>query len=103
MSNDSAQRRKTHGASVAGKGEALDDSKGEGAFTTPTLAGDAWIVDSGVSSHMTPNKKYFATFKLFKIPEKVHLGDGRVVEAVGVGNIRLKMVFKVSPSKPANV
>ena len=33
----------------------------------------------------------------------MHLGDGRVVEAVGVGNIRLKMVFKVSRSKPATM
>ena len=50
---------------------------------------------------MTPNKQYFASYKMFDKPEKVHLGDGRVVEAVGVGNIRLKMVFRVSHSKPA--
>ena len=40
---------------------------------------------------------------MFDKPEKVHLGDGRVVEAVGVGNIRLKMVFRVSRSKPATM
>ena len=52
---------------------------------------------------MTPNREYFASYKMFDKPEKVHLGDGRVVEAVGVGNIRLKMLFKVSRSKPATM
>ena len=52
---------------------------------------------------MTPNREYFANYKMFDKPEKVHLGDGRVVEAVGVGNIRLKMVFKVSRSKSATM
>lgn len=58
------------------------------------------VLDSGASSHMTPYKEYFSHFKTFSTPEKVHLGDGRTV---GVGNIRLKMVFKVSCSKPATM
>ena len=40
---------------------------------------------------------------MFDKPEKVHLGDGRVAEAVGVGDIHLKVVFKVSYSKPATM
>ena len=52
---------------------------------------------------MTPNKQFFATFKMFDQPEKVHVGDGRVVEAVGVGNIHLKMKFRVSCCKPATM
>ena len=55
------------------------------------------------TSHMTPKKEYFASYKMFDKPEKVHLGDGRVVEAVGVGDIHLKMVFKVRHSKPVTV
>jgi len=34
-------------------------------------------------------------------PEKAGLGDGRVVEAVGVGTVQLNMLFKVSDSKRA--
>ena len=52
---------------------------------------------------MTPKKEYFASYEMFNKPEKMHLRDGRVIEAVGVGDIRLKMVFKVSHSKPATV
>jgi len=43
-----------------------DDSRGEGgAFVTPTFSGDAWLVDSGASSHMTPKGEYFASYKNF--------------------------------------
>ena len=52
---------------------------------------------------MTPKKEYYASYEMFNKPEKMHLRDGRVVEAVGVGDIRLKMVFKVSHPKPATV
>ena len=92
----------SHGAALVEE-EVLDDSRGEGAFVTTTFTGGAWLVDSRASSHMTPNKEYFASYRMFDKPEKVHLGDGRVVEAVGVGNIRLKMVFKVSRCKPATM
>ena len=98
------KKGKLHGAAVTTEEESdLDDSRGEGAFVTPTFAGGAWLVDSGASSHMTPSKEYFASYEAFDRPEKVHLGDGRVVEAVGAGNIQLKMVFKVSRSKPATM
>ncbi len=46
--------------------------------------------------------KYFSTYRAFSTPEKVGLGDGRNVEAVGgVGTVRLNMLFKVSNSKKA--
>ena len=93
--------RFSHGANIAE--EKLDVSRGEGAFIIPTCSGSAWLVDSGASSHMTPNKEYFTSYKVFDKPEKVHLGDGREVEAVGAGNIRLEMKFRVSPSKAATM
>ena len=62
---------------------------------------DKWLVDSGASSHMTPKREYFTKYRSFSTPEKVGLGDGRVVDAVGVGTIRLNMLFKVSNSKRA--
>jgi len=62
---------------------------------------DKWLVDSGASSHMTPKGGYFTNYRSFSTPEKVGLGDGRVVEAVGVVTVRLNMLFKVSDNKRA--
>ena len=47
-------------------------------------------------------KKYFPKV-YFDKSENVHLGDGRVVEAVRVGIIHLKMTFKISHLKPATM
>lgn len=60
-----------------------------------------WLVDSGASSHMTSQSDYLMNYRTFDTPERVGLGDGRVVEALGVGNIRLKMLFKMSDPKRA--
>ena len=60
-----------------------------------------WLVDSGASSHMTSQLNYLTNYQTFDKPERVGLGDGRVVEALGVGNMQLKMLFKVSDPKQA--
>ncbi len=83
--------------------EYFDEAHGEGAFATPVSSDECWLVDSGASSHMTSNKRYFASFKEFNKPEDVHLGDGRVVPALGVRSIHIKMMFKVSRPKPATM
>ena len=46
-------------------------------------------------------EEFLVNYREFNTPENVGLGDGRVVEAVGVRNIRLNMLFKVSNSKKA--
>ena len=56
-------------------------------------------MDSGASSHMTRNKELLTDYREFEKPEKVRLGDGRTVEAVGVGNVHVNMLFKVSEPK----
>ena len=82
--------------------EIESSSDKEGAFrASGEVPNDKWLIDSGASSHMTPKREYFSTCRPFGIPEKVGLGDGRVVEAVGVGTIRLNMLFTVSNSKKA--
>ena len=58
-----------------------------------------WLVDTGASSHMTQRRELLTDYKEFENPEKVNLGDGCFVDAVGVGNIYLKMLFKVSEPK----
>ena len=49
-----------------------------------------WIIDSGASRHMTNKKSWLEDFQGFQIPEQVKLGDGRVVEAYGAGDVILK-------------
>jgi len=58
-----------------------------------------WLVDSGASKHMTCRKEILVNYQEFRQPQQVRLGDGRTVEALGAGNVQLKMVFKVSEPK----
>lgn len=60
-----------------------------------------WLVDSGASSHMTWQKKLFDRFRELSPPEKVRLGDGRTVDAVGIGNIKMMMNLSDTETKPA--
>lgn len=88
------------------KAKAAEEVQGDNAIFT---AGDdlpqlgQWLLDSGASSHMTSQVNYLTNYRTFDTPEKVGLGDGRVVEALGVGDIKLKMLFKVSDSRLAEL
>jgi len=48
-----------------------------------------WIIDSGASRHMTSNKKLLSDYWKFDVPETVRLGDGRSVEALGTGRVKI--------------
>ncbi len=80
------------------------ESEAEGAFPVSDIMDEEkWLVDSGASSHMTYRRDYFTNYQPFSVHEKVSVGDGRVVETVGVGNVRLDMLFKVSQAKRATM
>ena len=84
----------THKANTA-EGNPAD---GEGAFAASVDSlrfsqSEQWLVDSGASSHMTRQKELFMNYVEFEKPEKVGLGDGKTVEAVGMGDIRMQMFF----------
>ena len=76
----------THKADTAG------EEKGS-AFLVPDSSTQAerWLIDSGASSHMTWNPDLLIDYQQFTIPEKVGLGDGRTVDALGVGNRELNI------------
>ena len=81
--------------------ERCSDSDSDGMFTVSVGSMDTgrmgkWLVDPGASSHMTQEKELLSDYREFEKPEKVALGDGRMVEAMGVGNVRVIMVFKVT-------
>ena len=46
-----------------------------------------WIVDSGATSHMCYQKDLFVEYVELQRPQKVTLGDGRILEAVGRGTV----------------
>ena len=81
--------------------EKAEDLESTGAFAASTDSSQAgtWLVDSGASSHMTWDKELLMNYHEFEIPEKVGLGDGRTLDAFGVGDVHLKMLFKVSQPK----
>ena len=54
------------------------------AVTTSTTQKIQWLIDSGASSHMTQEKEVLTEFEK---PEKVELGDGRTVDAIGIGSL----------------
>ena len=106
---DCPKRKQVHRAKTAEERQSDSDSEGAGVFaasvglenTTPQMG--KWLVDSGASSHMTREKELLTDYREFKKPEKVGLGDGRSVDAVGVGNVHLSMIFNVSDPKRAVV
>lgn len=78
------------------------ETEGVGAFAASTGSSRKtmrWLIDSGASSHMTQNKELLAEYRNLDKPEKVSLGDGHTVEAVGIGNVHLNMLFEGSESK----
>eukprot|EP00794_Sanderia_malayensis_P014935 gene14935-16475_t len=44
-------------------------------------------VDSGASRHMSSNKEWMQDYAKLAIPEKIRLGDNRLVEAEGKGTV----------------
>ena len=45
------------------------------------------------------NKEPLTDCQAFETPENVWLGDGHTVHAIGIGNVHLRMLFKVSQPK----
>ena len=52
---------------------------------------DQWIVDSGATSHMCNCRLLFVEYRSLNEPEKVTLGDGYSLNAIGRGMVELVM------------
>lgn len=59
----------------------------ETAALTSYSANSAWCIDSGASSHFTGDRSKFSTYEKLSQPRKIRLGDHRVIQAIGIGNI----------------
>ena len=50
-----------------------------------------WLLDSGATRHMTFSGSIFKSFSKFDRPQKVGLGDGHVLDAVGTGDVKIRI------------
>lgn len=91
------QKKPTHNASTAKKND-TDERAGAFAASVELPDGVVWLVDSGASSHMT-REVLLTNYREFNVPQEISLGDGRSVDAIGAGNVHLKMSFRVSYPK----
>ncbi|KAE8669591.1 hypothetical protein F3Y22_tig00112230pilonHSYRG00138 [Hibiscus syriacus] len=67
-----------------------DCSEGDMLSISTTQLTDAWILDSGCSYHIMPNREWFSTYRPVN-SGSVYLGDDRCCNIVGIGDVRIKM------------
>jgi hypothetical protein len=51
---------------------------------------DMWIADTGASHHMTKTKEFYSTYNDFVEPQKIMLGNNKVMLAYGQGDIQVE-------------
>ncbi|KAG6614416.1 Copia proteinlike [Phytophthora cinnamomi] len=88
---ENAERQRPQRANVA---QSEDDSGdflfSVGGGSNTTKSNEVWLVDSGATQHMTSSKKFARSYKKIS-PVDVHLADDGVVQAIGRGDIVMKM------------
>ena len=60
-------------------------------FKPSTLDRTAWLIDSGVSDHITCNLKYFVDWKRLHTLVPITLGNQSSIQATCIGTIMLKL------------
>ena len=61
------------------------------ALSAGDAGSDSWIVDTGATCHMCNDRTKFVNFTPLGEPEKVYLGDGHYLKAVGKGTVYLEL------------
>jgi len=87
--NDEKQVDSSKSVNVV-QNEESDDSDGDMLSVSTTQFSDVWILDSGCSYHITPNKEWFTTYRSAN-SSCVYLGDDRCCNIVGIGDVRIRM------------
>src|SRR5260370_29059396 len=52
-----------------------------------------WIINSGCSTHFSPNLSEFTEYSPYPSSRKIHLGDSRIVPSMGEGTVSLACVI----------
>lgn len=58
-----------------------------------------WIMDSGASDHMTPNKSLLVNYTEFKTPVDIRVGNKHIIPAYGKGDIHMDLDIFGHPGK----
>ena len=58
-----------------------------------------WIVDSGATSHISNSRELYEVFQPLEKTQQIILGDGRRLEAVGIGVVALRLKLSGAKSK----
>ena len=61
------------------------------ALSTESNTHNQWIIDSGATCHMCNEETSFSNYQTLDTPLNVIVGDGRNLQAIGCGDIVLKM------------
>ena len=87
------QAKGHHCSKKAEKQENSDSSGNEMFVATVGLKADVqsrdWFINSGASRHMTFQREILYNYRTFETPKPVGLGDGRTVEALGNGKVKV--------------
>ncbi|KAK2987349.1 hypothetical protein RJ640_023650 [Escallonia rubra] len=76
---------------MANAGVAEDNSDGADVLSVTISSSDGgWILDTGFSYHMCPNRDWFATYRSFD-GGKVFMGNDVACKMVGIGSIQIMM------------
>lgn len=52
---------------------------------------DDWLLDSGASRHLCNKREWFSSLRPLSMPGAVRVGDARLIYAVGIGDINVRM------------
>jgi len=62
---------------------------------TVKVSSDSWVIDSGATHHMTPNKDYFSRLD-DNTKGKITLANGSTVTSLGTGKVNVKIKNRIS-------
>ncbi|KAK2988245.1 hypothetical protein RJ640_000006 [Escallonia rubra] len=83
--------KKKDNSKMADAGVAEDNSDGADVLSVTIISLDGgWILDTGCSYHMCPNRDWFATYRSFD-GGKVLMGNDVACKVVGIGSIQIRM------------
>ncbi len=59
---------------------------------TPSHSNSVYfIIDSGASTHMCPDRSYFSSYMKLNTPKCIWVADDQMINAIGIGNIKVKL------------
>ena len=56
-----------------------------------------WIIDSGSTSHLCPNKSEFTSYQKYDSPRHIRVGDARTIPSLGEGTVSVACIINGTP------